>query len=94
MDPVVETEFFATSIVPVSAHMLFSTVLAVGTRIDITPGIAQLAARWLAPMDETKRRAHFADAIIAACATETGATLVTGDSRLARVFPAARVSVY
>lgn len=93
-DPIVEVEFLSVVRQDVQLLAVLAVVRAVGTRVDITPEIAQLAARWLAPMDEPKRRAHFADAIIAACATETGATLVTGDARLPRVFSGARVTVY
>lgn len=93
-DPIVETEFMSAFRLTREHDAVMLALEFLATRLDITPEISQLAARWLAPMDQPMRRAHFADAIIAACATASSATLVTGDGRLPRVFPSARVTVY
>lgn len=73
---------------------LFETVRAFAQALPLTSEAAQLAASWLAPMDKEKRRAHFADALIGAIATLDGATLVTGDRRIAKVFPDVSVQEY
>ena len=46
-----------------------------------------LAASWLGPTDRIQRRAHFADALIAAVTYIDGATLVTSDTKIKGVFP-------
>ncbi|MEX2245861.1 MAG: PIN domain-containing protein [Dehalococcoidia bacterium] len=94
IDPIVETEFFAAPRIDSRRIALFEGLLRAGRYVELTAKEAQLAASWLAPMDERQRRAHFADALIAAVALVEGATLVTGDRRVARVFPALPVLEY
>jgi predicted nucleic acid-binding protein len=89
VDTVVETEFFSALRITRNAIALFDFLLEVGDLIPLTSEPARLAAGWLAPMDERQRRAHFADALIAAVAHSAGATLVTGDHRIAAIFPIA-----
>lgn len=89
IDPIIETEYFAATRVDRAKEAVFHTALALGGLSPITSEAARLAAGWLAPMDQARRLAHFADAIIAATATVGGAVLVTGDRRIARVFPVA-----
>lgn len=87
IDPIVETEYFAAPRRPVTSHALFDTIVALGTVAPLTHEASRLAASWLAPMDQVMRRAHFADALIAAVAHLEDAVLVTSDKRIARVFP-------
>src|SRR5438132_1445543 len=70
-------------------RVLSEPVLDLAEWISITPAVSRLAAQWLGPMDAAQRLAHFADALIAAVATVERAILVTGDKRIARVFPVA-----
>jgi predicted nucleic acid-binding protein len=88
-DPVVEAEFFAVRRITRELLAVYTSVAAIGERVDISSAAARLAALWLSPMDEPQRKAHFADAIVASVATTEEAILVTGDALLARVFPAA-----
>ena len=87
IDPVVEAELFAVPCVTEDYVMLFDAVLAIGAVLPLSSQASRLAASWLAPMDEAKRRAHFADALIGAIAQTAEAILVTGDRRIARVLP-------
>ena len=89
VDAIVQTEFFAVQRVDRAARSVFETVLDLAEWISITPAVSRLAAQWLGPMDAAQRLAHFADALIAAVATVERAILVTGDKRIARVFPVA-----
>jgi predicted nucleic acid-binding protein len=86
VDPIVETEFFASFRAGRQAQAVFGTVLIIGTRVTITPQASRMAAVWLAPMDRVQRRARFADAIVAAVAFLEGATLITSDTGM-RSFP-------
>lgn len=88
-DPIVETEYFAAERIDHAKRAVYETALALGARLPITTAAARLAASWLAPVDQARRLAHFGDALIAAMATTEGAVLVTGDRRIARVFPVA-----
>jgi len=94
LDPIVETEYFAARRIDSRKRMVFQTVRQLGNWVSLTQDSCQLAARWLAPMDERQRLAHFADALIGAVAVVENATLVTGDTRIARVFPAVRLMEY
>jgi len=89
VDPVVETEYFAAERIDRGKQLTYDTALSLGSSIPLTSEAARLAASWLAPMDQPKRLAHFADALIAAIAATADAVLVTGDRRIARVFPVA-----
>lgn len=89
IDPIIETEYFAATRVDRAKQAVFQTALTLGSRLTISSETARLAASWLAPMDQARRLAHFADALIAATATVGGAILVTGDRRIARVFSVA-----
>lgn len=80
IDPIVETEFFATPRASRKTQAIFATVLVLGTRLPITSEACRLAASWLASMDQPQRRARFADAIVAATAHADGATVVTSDT--------------
>ena len=89
VDAIVQTEFFAVQRVDRATRAVFETVLDLAEWISITPAVSRLAAQWLGPMDAAQRLAHFADALMAAVATVERAVLVTGDKRIARVFPVA-----
>ena len=89
VDPVIETEYFAAERIDRAKQLTYDTALSLGASLPLTSQASRLAASWLAPMDQPKRLAHFADALIAATATTAGAVLVTGDRRIARVFPIA-----
>jgi predicted nucleic acid-binding protein len=89
VDSVVEAEFFSARTVARDSLTLLESLLRVGEVLPLTSEPARLAASCLAPMDERQRRAHFADALIAAIAHTAGATLVTGDHRIAALFPIA-----
>lgn len=93
-DPIAETQFMSAFQRTRRHAIVMMAVRSIAARLPITPECSLLPADWLAPMDVPKRRAHFADAIIAACAATAGATLVTGDRRIGRVFPDARVIAY
>ena len=80
VDPIVETEFFATLRADRKTQAVFASVLVVGTRLPITSETSRLAAVWLAPMDQAQRRARFADALVAAIALVDGATVLTSDT--------------
>ena len=87
VDPIVQTEYFAAQRISRDKRLLFELVVRMGAWIPLSSNACELASTWLAPMSEAMRRAHFADALIAAIATVEGATLVTGDRRIARVLP-------
>jgi predicted nucleic acid-binding protein len=89
LDPIVETEYFAAARITRASVALYETLMSMASPLPLTRDVTALAATWLAPMDERKRRAHFADALIAAVAHLEDAVLITGDSRLNRVFPIA-----
>ena len=89
IDPIVETEYFAAERIDRGKQFTYDTALSLGSSLPLTSQTSRLAASWLAPMDHPKRLAHFADALIAATAATAGAVLVTGDRRVARVFPVA-----
>ncbi len=89
VDPIIETEYFAAARINRAKRLIFETALSLGSSIPITSEASRIAGAWLAPMDQPKRLAHFADALIAATASAAGAILVTGDRRIARVFPVA-----
>jgi predicted nucleic acid-binding protein len=93
-DPVVEAEYFAAPRIDRVHHLLFSTLAAGATRHELTSDASRLAARWLAPMDERMRRAHFADALIAAVAEVNGAALVTADRGIRTVLNIQHVLTY
>lgn len=87
IDAIVETEFFAVRSISVDHDLIYDALLAIGRLLPLTSEVCRVAGSWLAPMDEAMRRAHFADALIAAGAHSNGAMLVTGDRRIGRVFP-------
>jgi predicted nucleic acid-binding protein len=93
IDPIAETEFLAALVITRRKEAILRGALAAGRRVDITPDASAPAARWLAGMDPKQRRAHFADALIAAVASTQDAQLVTSDAILQRLFPVA-VRVY
>lgn len=94
IDPVVKVEYFMATRVQSDKIAIFDSVMAISDWIVPTSEACRLAASWLAPMDEAMRRAHFNDALIAAIATLHGATLVTGDHRIGKVFPDVAVQEY
>jgi predicted nucleic acid-binding protein len=77
---------------PVRKWIIIETVLSLGTWIPVSEDASVLAAQWLAPMDRDQRRAHFANAMVAAVAAVSGATLLTGDRIAATLFPASIVA--
>lgn len=85
-DPIVETEFFAAERITRKAELLFWSIEVLGERISLSQAVCRRAAEWLSPMDDDMRKAHFADALIAAAATVHDAVLVAGDTRIRRVF--------
>lgn len=87
IDPIVETEFLASRRPSPSQRLTFEAITRVRRRTAITRQASELAASWLAPMDRAQRRARFADAIIAAVAHTSGATLLTNDAGMAATFP-------
>jgi predicted nucleic acid-binding protein len=89
VDPIIETEYFAAARIDRAKQFVFETALSLGASLPITSQVSRIAGTWLAPMDQPKRLAHFADSLIAATASAAGAVLVTGDRRIARVFPVA-----
>ncbi len=89
IDPVIETEYFVARRVTREKEMLFDSIAELAEVVPLSSDVCRLAARWLARLDIKQRRAHFNDALIAAAATVSGATLVSGDRRIARVFPVA-----
>ena len=93
VDPIVHTEFFAAKVFKRRIEFVFNNILALGRWIPLTAETCTTASRWLAPMDKAQRRAHFADALIAAVAGVEGATLLTHDGIMASLFPIS-VQVY
>ena len=94
IDPVVEIEYFMAIRLEHRKVAIFNSAAAISEWITPTSAACRLAASWLAPMNEAMRRAHFNDALIGAIATLDGATLVTGDRRIAKVFPDVSVQEY
>lgn len=89
INPLVETEYFAVRRVTREREMLFDSIAEIAEMVTLSSEVCRLAARWLSRLDIKQRRAHFNDALIAAAATIAGATLISGDRRIARVFPVA-----
>jgi predicted nucleic acid-binding protein len=87
INPLVETEYFAARRVTREREMLFDSIAEIAETVPLSSDVCRLAARWLSRLDIKQRRAHFNDALIAAAATVAGATLVSSDRRIARVFP-------
>ena len=89
INPIVETEYFAARRVNREKEMTFESIAALSEMVPLSTDACRLAARWLARLDIKQRRAHFNDALIAATSTVCGATLVSSDKRIVRVFPVA-----
>jgi predicted nucleic acid-binding protein len=89
IDAIVHTEFLAAPLLTRRMRVVRSMILRLARVLPITFEVSQRAVQWLAPMDHVQRRAHFADALIAAVASTEGATLITGDTTSATVFPVA-----
>lgn len=87
INPVVETEYFAARRVTREKEMTFQSVAALAEMIPLSSDVCRLAAQWLARLDIKQRRAHFNDGLIAAASTVAGATLISSDKRIVRVFP-------
>jgi predicted nucleic acid-binding protein len=85
----VETEYFSARRVNRDKELTFLDVAELSEMLPITSEASRLAGGWLARLDRKQRRAHFNDALIAAVATVAGATLITADKRIVRVFPVA-----
>jgi predicted nucleic acid-binding protein len=89
IDPIVETEYFSARRVNRDKELTFLAVAELSEMLPITSAASRLAGGWLARLDRKQPRAHFNDALIAAVATVAGATLITADKRIVRVFPVA-----
>jgi predicted nucleic acid-binding protein len=89
IDPIVETEYFSARRVNRDKELTFLAVAELSEMLPITSAASRLAGGWLARLDRNQPRAHFNDALIAAVATVAGATLITADKRIVRVFPVA-----
>ena len=63
-----------------------SALLSRFEAIDLTSRMARLAGNLLLSRSEGERRAHFADALIAASAIEIGESILTADRGSERVF--------
>ena len=87
INPVVETEYFAARRVTREKEMTFQSVAALAEMIPLSSDVCRLAAQWLARLDIKQRRAHFNDGLITAASTVAGATLISSDKRIVRVFP-------
>lgn len=87
INPIVETEYFAARRVTREKEMTFESIAALSDMIPLSSDACRLAAQWLARLDIKQRRAHFNDALIAAASTVVGATLISSDKRIVRVFP-------
>lgn len=86
-DPIVETEYFAARSLTREAELLFRSVEVLARRIQLSQGVCRQAAAWLGPMNDQMRRKHFGDALIASAAALDGATILSADRRINRVFP-------
>lgn len=86
IDPIVHTEFFAAPRIDRTYDAVFASVMTFGELLPLTPEGSRLAATWLAPMDPAQRRARFSDALVAAVAHLSDATLVTSDRGMS-LFP-------
>ena len=89
INPIVETEYFSARRVTREKEMTFESVAALCEFVPLSSEACRLAALWLARLDIKQRRAHFNDALIAATSTVAGATLISSDKRIVRVFPIA-----
>lgn len=87
INPIVETEYFSARRVTREKELTFASVAALSEMIPISSEACRLAAQWLGRLDVKQRRAHFNDALIAATSTVAGATLISSDKRIVRVFP-------
>jgi predicted nucleic acid-binding protein len=89
IDPIIEAEYFSARHVSREKEMTFDAILAIGSVVALSSEACRLAGSWLGRMDRPQKRRHFNDALIAATAATADAVLVTGDRRIARVFPVA-----
>lgn len=89
IDPIVYTEFTAAPYFSRRKELTLRAFVETSTWLPITREACNLAARWLAPMDSSQRRARFNDALIAATASLHGATLVTNDGAIGSTFSVA-----
>jgi predicted nucleic acid-binding protein len=86
---IVFTEFMAARLITPRKRLVAGIVLRLAEWLPVSLETSRTASRWLAPMSRDQRRAFFADALIAAASHERGATLLTGDTTAARIFPVA-----
>jgi predicted nucleic acid-binding protein len=87
IDGVTYAEFMAARVIGARKRMVIGAATAMGEWLSLTVEAPRLAAIWLARMDDTQRRAHFADALIASVSHVHGATLLTGDRKSGDLFP-------
>jgi predicted nucleic acid-binding protein len=87
IDGIAYAEFMAARVLTPRKRLVAASAHRLCDWRGLSDDASRLAAQWLAPMDEVQRRAHFADALIAAIAHSSGVILLTGDGTAARTFP-------